>query len=84
MILLDTRNIYESKIGRFECDGLKTVIPDIRQFTDFPKYVDENINSELLFSRVCIHTKYVDENMNSEVVVLIVSCVFIYILYTYT
>ena len=45
VVLLDTRNSYESRIGRFECagGGVETIVPDMRQFTDFPSYVDANI-----------------------------------------
>ncbi|XP_053558677.1 thiosulfate sulfurtransferase/rhodanese-like domain-containing protein 2 [Bombina bombina] len=38
-ILLDCRNFYESKIGRFQ----NCLAPDIRKFSYFPNYVDENL-----------------------------------------
>lgn len=38
-ILLDCRNFYESKIGRFQ----GCLAPDIRKFSYFPSYVDENL-----------------------------------------
>ncbi|XP_020860186.1 thiosulfate sulfurtransferase/rhodanese-like domain-containing protein 2 isoform X1 [Phascolarctos cinereus] len=38
-ILLDCRNFYESKIGRFQ----KCLAPDIRKFSYFPSYVDKNL-----------------------------------------
>ncbi|EKX42886.1 hypothetical protein GUITHDRAFT_141008 [Guillardia theta CCMP2712] len=44
VVLLDTRNVYESRIGKFECEGVETIVPNIRQFTDFPKFVDDNID----------------------------------------
>ncbi|KAM5193976.1 thiosulfate sulfurtransferase/rhodanese-like domain-containing protein 2 [Mantella aurantiaca] len=39
-ILLDCRNFYESKIGQFQC----CLAPDIRKFSYFPDYVDQNLN----------------------------------------
>lgn len=41
LIVLDTRNNYESDIGKF--DG--AIIPDIKTFREFPKYVEDNIDS---------------------------------------
>ncbi|KAM4706434.1 thiosulfate sulfurtransferase/rhodanese-like domain-containing protein 2 [Discoglossus pictus] len=38
-ILLDCRNFYESKIGKFQ----NCLAPDIRKFSYFPNYVDENL-----------------------------------------
>ncbi|XP_048639280.1 thiosulfate sulfurtransferase/rhodanese-like domain-containing protein 2 isoform X3 [Marmota marmota marmota] len=38
-ILLDCRNFYESKIGRFQ----GCLAPDIRKFSYFPSYVDTNL-----------------------------------------
>uniref|UniRef100_H3B2U7 Thiosulfate sulfurtransferase/rhodanese-like domain-containing protein 2 n=1 Tax=Latimeria chalumnae TaxID=7897 RepID=H3B2U7_LATCH len=38
-ILLDCRNFYESKIGKFQC----CLAPDIRKFSYFPDYVDQNL-----------------------------------------
>ncbi|XP_019372716.1 PREDICTED: thiosulfate sulfurtransferase/rhodanese-like domain-containing protein 2 isoform X1 [Gavialis gangeticus] len=38
-ILLDCRNFYESKIGRFQ----GSLAPDIRKFSYFPNYVDKNL-----------------------------------------
>ncbi|XP_070287215.1 thiosulfate sulfurtransferase/rhodanese-like domain-containing protein 2 isoform X2 [Myotis yumanensis] len=39
-ILLDCRNFYESKIGRFQ----GCLAPDIRKFSYFPGYVDRNLD----------------------------------------
>ncbi|XP_051017577.1 thiosulfate sulfurtransferase/rhodanese-like domain-containing protein 2 [Acomys russatus] len=39
-ILLDCRNFYESKIGRFQ----GCLAPDIRKFSYFPSYVDRNLD----------------------------------------
>ncbi|XP_004711140.1 thiosulfate sulfurtransferase/rhodanese-like domain-containing protein 2 [Echinops telfairi] len=38
-LLLDCRNFYESKIGRFQ----GCLAPDIRKFSYFPSYVDTNL-----------------------------------------
>ena len=38
VILLDTRNTYETKLGSFKT----AVIPDIETFRTFPKWVEEN------------------------------------------
>uniref|UniRef100_A0A8C5H304 Thiosulfate sulfurtransferase/rhodanese-like domain-containing protein 2 n=1 Tax=Gouania willdenowi TaxID=441366 RepID=A0A8C5H304_GOUWI len=38
-VLLDCRNFYESKIGQFT----HCVAPDIRKFSYFPDYVDQNL-----------------------------------------
>lgn len=37
-VLIDTRNWYETQIGTFK----GSIIPDIDQFTEFPKYLEEN------------------------------------------
>lgn len=42
VVLLDVRNVYESRIGRFECAGVRTIAPDLRHFAQFPTYVDNN------------------------------------------
>ncbi|XP_069820430.1 thiosulfate sulfurtransferase/rhodanese-like domain-containing protein 2 [Dendropsophus ebraccatus] len=39
-ILLDCRNFYESKIGQFQ----DCLAPDIRKFSYFPNYVDQNLD----------------------------------------
>ncbi|CAO3598623.1 unnamed protein product [Absidia cylindrospora] len=41
MVLLDTRNYYESKIGQFK----NSVTPPIRKFSVFPSYVDNHRQS---------------------------------------
>lgn len=39
-ILLDCRNFYESRIGKFQ----NCIAPDIRKFSYFPNYVDQNLD----------------------------------------
>lgn len=41
-VLIDCRNIYESNIGHFESDSCELLIPNTRQFSDFPRWVDDN------------------------------------------
>ncbi|MGH1376172.1 MAG: rhodanese-related sulfurtransferase [Alphaproteobacteria bacterium] len=42
VILVDTRNDYETKVGIFE----GAVDPDIKIFTEFPEWVEKNLNPE--------------------------------------
>lgn len=48
LVILDARNNYEARIGKFE----NAITPDIETFRDFPNYIDENIeqfkNKEVL------------------------------------
>jgi UPF0176 protein len=41
VVVLDTRNSYESRIGRFE----RALTPAIDHFRDFPRYVDETFGA---------------------------------------
>ncbi|KAK3286321.1 hypothetical protein CYMTET_6113 [Cymbomonas tetramitiformis] len=41
-VLLDARNIYESRIGQFQVDGISTLAPPIRSFSDLPAWIDSN------------------------------------------
>lgn len=41
LIVLDTRNDYEWAIGRFE----DAILPNIENFRDLPKYLDENLDT---------------------------------------
>lgn len=43
-ILLDVRNSYETNIGRFEVDGILTLDPCTRNYSEFTRYVDNHIN----------------------------------------
>lgn len=43
VVLLDTRNVYEWQIGRFELSGVKTLLPPIRQFADLPRWLDTQL-----------------------------------------
>lgn len=39
LVILDTRNKYESRIGTFS----NAVIPDIKHFREFPEYIEKNL-----------------------------------------
>lgn len=41
VVVLDTRNLYETKVGAFE----NAVIPEINNFREFPEWVDKNLAS---------------------------------------
>ncbi|MBT4855963.1 rhodanese-related sulfurtransferase [bacterium] len=41
LVILDTRNNYESDIGKFD----DAIIPDIKNFRDFPQYVEDNLET---------------------------------------
>ncbi|MCX5923256.1 MAG: rhodanese-related sulfurtransferase [Candidatus Dependentiae bacterium] len=40
LVILDTRNNYESAVGTFQ----GSITPDIRYFRQFPQYIDENVD----------------------------------------
>ena len=41
VVLLDTRNIYETRIGQFEAPGVVTIDPETRQFSDLPRRLQD-------------------------------------------
>ncbi|GAB4835665.1 Rhodanese-like domain-containing protein 6 [Ancistrocladus abbreviatus] len=43
LILLDARNLYETRIGKFETPGVETLDPSIRQYSDLPIWIDNNV-----------------------------------------
>ena len=43
IVLLDVRNVYESRIGHFEAPNVDTLLPPTRQFTDLPSYLDTQL-----------------------------------------
>jgi hypothetical protein len=52
LVLIDVRNYYETRIGRFElkkddANVLSVIDPKTRQFSDFAKYVDANVDNFL-------------------------------------
>ena len=40
VVLVDVRNVYESRIGKFQCEGVKTLVPETRTFAQFPRWAD--------------------------------------------
>ncbi|CAD7701467.1 unnamed protein product [Ostreobium quekettii] len=44
-VLLDVRNCYESAIGAFRVDGLPTLIPQVRTFSELPGWIDRNLEA---------------------------------------
>ncbi|XP_027161409.1 rhodanese-like domain-containing protein 6 [Coffea eugenioides] len=42
LILLDARNLYETRIGKFQNVNVKTLDPQIRQYSDLPSWIDDN------------------------------------------
>ena len=43
VVLMDTRNCYEWQIGRFEVPGVETLLPPIRQFSELPAWLDQQL-----------------------------------------
>jgi hypothetical protein len=37
-VLVDVRNVYESRVGYFSVPGIETIRPPLRQFSDFPRH----------------------------------------------
>ena len=46
LVLLDARNVYETRIGKFHNSNVETLDPGIRQYSDLPSWIDDN--SDLL------------------------------------
>ncbi|GMH10417.1 hypothetical protein Nepgr_012258 [Nepenthes gracilis] len=43
LVLLDARNLYETRIGKFEAPNVQTLDPSIRQYSDLPTWINENV-----------------------------------------
>ena len=41
-LLLDARNLYETRIGKFQNPYVETLDPEIRQYSDLPTWIDEH------------------------------------------
>ncbi|CAH9087558.1 unnamed protein product [Cuscuta europaea] len=41
-LLLDARNLYETRIGKFSTPNVETLDPEIRQYSDLPSWIDNN------------------------------------------
>lgn len=42
LVLLDARNLYETRIGKFCSPNVETLDPKIRQYSDLPDWLDKN------------------------------------------
>lgn len=42
LVLLDARNLYETRIGKFHAPNVETLDPGIRQYSDLPSWIDDN------------------------------------------
>lgn len=42
LVLLDARNLYETRIGKFNTPNVATLDPGIRQYSDLPSWIDDN------------------------------------------
>lgn len=42
LVLLDARNLYETRIGKFQTPNVETLDPAIRQYSDLPSWIDNN------------------------------------------
>ncbi|KAK4397247.1 Rhodanese-like domain-containing protein 6 [Sesamum angolense] len=42
LTLLDARNLYETRIGKFDASDVKTLDSEIRQYSDLPSWIDNN------------------------------------------
>uniref|UniRef100_A0A2P2LGP6 Uncharacterized protein MANES_08G110000 n=2 Tax=Rhizophora mucronata TaxID=61149 RepID=A0A2P2LGP6_RHIMU len=42
LVLLDARNIYETRIGKFHAHTVETLDPRIRQYSDLASWIDDN------------------------------------------
>ncbi|XWS58078.1 hypothetical protein CRYUN_Cryun08bG0004200 [Craigia yunnanensis] len=53
LVLLDARNLYETRIGKFHASSVETLDPGIRQYSDLPSWIDDN-SEQLRGKRVLI------------------------------
>ncbi|XP_040385758.1 rhodanese-like domain-containing protein 6 isoform X2 [Oryza brachyantha] len=42
VVVLDARNVYETRIGKFHVPNVETLDPEIRQYSDLPLWIDEH------------------------------------------
>ncbi|XP_026397783.1 rhodanese-like domain-containing protein 6 [Papaver somniferum] len=42
VILLDARNVYETRIGKFETSNVETLDPEIRKYSDLPSWINSH------------------------------------------
>ncbi|KAJ4773127.1 rhodanese-like domain protein [Rhynchospora pubera] len=44
IVLLDARNVYETRIGKFQVPNVETLDPETRQYSDLPSWIDNHSN----------------------------------------
>ncbi|XP_059440033.1 rhodanese-like domain-containing protein 6 isoform X2 [Corylus avellana] len=54
LVLLDARNLYETRIGKFNAPNVETLDPGIRQYSDLPSWIDDN-SEQLKGKRVLMY-----------------------------
>ncbi|KAL2325605.1 hypothetical protein Fmac_024663 [Flemingia macrophylla] len=42
LVLLDARNLYETRIGKFRVPNVETLDPQVRQYSDLSTWIDDN------------------------------------------
>ena len=42
VVVVDSRNVYETRIGKFNVPNVETLDPEIRQYSDLPSWIDEH------------------------------------------
>ncbi|XP_022931639.1 rhodanese-like domain-containing protein 6 isoform X1 [Cucurbita moschata] len=42
VVLLDARNLYETRVGKFKTPNIETLDPEIRQYSDLSCWIDDN------------------------------------------
>lgn len=42
VVVVDARNMYETRIGKFNVPNVETLDPEIRQYSDLPSWIDEH------------------------------------------
>ncbi|MED6216612.1 Rhodanese-like domain-containing protein 6 [Stylosanthes scabra] len=42
LLLLDARNLYETRIGKFHAPNIETLDPQVRQYSDLSSWIDDN------------------------------------------
>ena len=54
LVVIDARNVYESRIGRFAAPGVETLCPNIRQFSDLPRWI-ESVLPQIAHKKVLMY-----------------------------
>lgn len=54
VVLLDARNLYETRIGKFETPNVETLDPEVRQYSDLHSWIDDN-SEQLRGNRILMY-----------------------------